>query len=74
MMKSLAKILFVIFFSSNMYAQCAMCRQNLRSSERSAIIARGIRYGIFSLFFLPYIAVGTVAYLWYKKNKATPEE
>lgn len=53
-------------------AQCAMCRATLENnfSNGDVGIAAGINFGIMYLFFAPYLAVGTIAYFWYKTSKA----
>ncbi|MCH4554024.1 hypothetical protein [Aestuariibaculum lutulentum] len=63
------KILFsvlalVSFFETN--AQCAMCRAVLESEEGQSA-AQGINDGIVYLMALPYILVGGIGYLIYKK-------
>lgn len=54
------------------YAQCAMCRATLENnvSNGEPGIAAGINLGILYLFFAPYLAVGVVAYFWYKTTKS----
>lgn len=54
------------------YAQCAMCRATLENnvSNGETGIAAGINFGIMYLFFAPYLAVGVVAYFWYKTSKS----
>lgn len=62
-------IFFVLTFSAS--AQCAMCRTTLENnvSNGNPGIAAGINTGILYLFFTPYIAVGVIAYLWYRTSK-----
>ncbi|HNP08044.1 MAG TPA: hypothetical protein PKN99_10480 [Cyclobacteriaceae bacterium] len=54
------------------YAQCAMCRATLENnvSNGEPGIAAGINFGILYLFFAPYLAVGVVAFFWYKTTKS----
>lgn len=47
-------------------AQCAMCRAVLESEEGQSA-AQGINDGIVYLMALPYILVGGIGYLIYKK-------
>ena len=49
------KLLIILFFLLNdfIYAQCAMCRAVLESSENEGM-AEGINNGIVYLAFLPY--------------------
>lgn len=61
-------LLFFIFFTmftlSN--AQCAMCRAVLES-EADTSIAEGVNDGIVYLMAIPYILVGGIAFLLYRK-------
>ena len=65
---------FVFFLTSltEVSAQCAMCRATLENnvSNGNPGIALGINFGIMYLFFAPYLAVGVIAYLWYRTSKS----
>jgi len=67
-------VLIALFFSSLSVsmAQCAMCRATLENnlSNGDPGIAAGINFGIMYLFFAPYLAVGVVAYFWFKTTKS----
>ncbi len=72
---SLAKILSFLLLMSvagTSGAQCAMCRATLENnlSNGNIGIAAGINFGIMYLFFAPYLAVGIIAYLWYRTSKS----
>ena len=62
---------FAVFSSSASWAQCAMCRATLENnlSNGNPGIATGINVGIMYLFFAPYLAVGLIAYFWYRTSK-----
>ncbi|PWI29487.1 hypothetical protein DI383_11800 [Flavobacteriaceae bacterium LYZ1037] len=61
-------ITFFIFLQTN--AQCAMCRAVLESEEGQET-AKGINDGIVYLMAIPYILVGGLGFLIYKKfNKS----
>jgi hypothetical protein len=71
MFKLKYKIIFCIFFfvffiESN--AQCAMCRAVLESEEGQTA-AQGINDGIVYLMAIPYILIGGLGYLIYRKFK-----
>lgn len=71
-MRVLIIILFLVFTSvMELPAQCAMCRATLENnvSNGNPGIALGINFGIMYLFFAPYLAVGVIAYLWYRTSK-----
>ncbi|NNE03240.1 MAG: hypothetical protein HKN52_08740 [Eudoraea sp.] len=49
-------------------AQCAMCRAVLESGDNNAV-AEGINNGIVYLMAIPYILVGVIFYLVYRKMR-----
>jgi len=64
--------LFVMLLSqTNTWAQCAMCRATLENniSNGNVGIAAGINVGIMYLFFAPYLAVGLLAFFWYRSTR-----
>lgn len=63
--------LLLAFSSAISFAQCAMCRATLENnvSNGDIGIAAGINFGILYLFFAPYLAVGVIAYFWYRTSK-----
>ena len=66
--------ILTIFLTSviEVSAQCAMCRATLENnvSNGNPGIALGINFGIMYLFFTPYLAIGVIAYLWYRTSKS----
>ena len=53
-------------------AQCPMCRMSVESNlenTNGAAIGRTINAGILYMLLMPYILVGTLAYVWYKNYK-----
>ncbi|SHG68300.1 hypothetical protein [Winogradskyella jejuensis] len=64
--------LVLLFWESS--SQCAMCRAVLESEE-SQSAAQGINDGIVYLMAIPYILVGGIGYIVYRKFfRAKPEE
>jgi heme/copper-type cytochrome/quinol oxidase subunit 2 len=59
-------VFLLVSFISN--AQCAMCRAVLESEEGQSA-AEGINNGIVYLMVIPYLLVGGVGFLVYKKLK-----
>jgi hypothetical protein len=57
-------------------AQCAMCRATLENnlSNGKMGIAAGINTGILYLFFAPYLAIGVIAFFWYKTSKKNAQQ
>lgn len=72
MKKFLTVLFFVCVGVMPVSAQCAMCRATLENniSNGNIGIAAGINFGIMYLFFAPYIAVGVIAYMWYRASKS----
>jgi len=68
--KQILAFLFIIAATSA-EAQCAMCRATLENniSNGNVGIAAGINTGILYLFFAPYLAVGIIAYFWYRNSR-----
>ena len=65
------KILFIVltlFSFSITNAQCAMCRAVLESEEGQSA-AEGINNGIIYLMIIPYVLVGGLGYVIYRKMK-----
>jgi hypothetical protein len=52
-------------------AQCAMCRATLENniSQGNPGIAAGINFGILYLLATPYVAIGLIAFFWYRSSK-----
>ncbi|MGB4901004.1 MAG: hypothetical protein WBP00_09545 [Saprospiraceae bacterium] len=51
-------------------AQCPMCRMSVESNlENGGTIGRTINAGIMYMLLMPYILVGTLAYVWHKNKK-----
>jgi hypothetical protein len=63
---------FLLLSGSDALAQCAMCRATLENnvSNGNPGIALGINFGIMYLFVTPYLAIGVIAYLWYRTSKS----
>ncbi|MEQ8302221.1 MAG: hypothetical protein RIB47_02435 [Cyclobacteriaceae bacterium] len=65
-------VVFLLISVATASAQCAMCRATLENnlSNGNPGIAAGINFGILYLFFAPYLAVGALAFFWYKTSKS----
>ncbi len=71
-MKKIFLILICFGFqSATVHAQCAMCRATLENnvSQGNIGIAAGINFGILYLLVIPYLAVGTLAWFWYRSSR-----
>lgn len=71
-MKKTALILIpilLLLLPAELGAQCAMCRAVLESNSDTSV-AEGINNGIVYLMAIPYILVGAVIFLVYRKVKS----
>jgi hypothetical protein len=52
-------------------AQCAMCRASLESnlSNGTDTIGAGLNTGILYLLVMPYLAIGLIAFFWYRNSR-----
>lgn len=56
-------------------AQCPMCRATAESNlANGGTEGRGLNNGILYLLGMPYVLIGTVAYLWWRNRKKVDEE
>lgn len=69
-------MLSVILSSTDIYAQCAMCRGSVESSMGNGRnnVGVGLNTGIVYLFVMPYLIVAVIGYLWYKNSKRNQQE
>jgi hypothetical protein len=76
-MKKLFTIfVFLMLFSVQSFAQCAMCRATIENNVANGEIGigAGLNFGILYLFVMPYLAVMVIGYLWYKNSKANAKK
>ena len=63
-------MVLMVIFSHSALAQCPMCRISLESNLKNGGTAgSGINAGIMMLLCMPYLIVGTIAYVWWKNRK-----
>ena len=79
MLKLKSVILFCALILLNVLqasSQCAMCRSTLENnfSNGSPGIGAGINTGILYLLMLPYLAIITLGYFWYKSSRHAEQE
>jgi hypothetical protein len=76
-MKTVIVFLAILFFNvASASAQCAMCRSTLENnfSNGDPGIGAGINTGILYLLVLPYLAVLTLGYFWFKSSRNAKQE
>jgi hypothetical protein len=63
-------ILFLALGSVEIFAQCPMCKISLESNlKNGGTTGSGINAGILMLLCMPYLIVGTIAFVWWKNRK-----
>lgn len=76
-MKTLKRLLFIILLilvaslTSEIYAQCPMCKAAVESSVESgqSNAGKGLNNGILYLLAAPYLFVAILGIIWYKKYR-----
>lgn len=71
-------LMFVLAFASpntSVQAQCPMCKIGAESNLKDGGSAgKGLNVGILFLLVLPYAAVGTIGYIWWRNRKQDIDE
>ena len=57
---------------ADMEAQCVMCKAVAEDSAAEGAVGRGINQGILYIMAVPYILLGTIGYLIFKKCMLEP--
>lgn len=59
---------------SELLAQCPMCRATAESNlANGGTEGKGLNNGILYMLGMPYILIGTIAFLWWKNRKTGDE-
>ncbi|MBK9254500.1 MAG: hypothetical protein IPM42_03320 [Saprospiraceae bacterium] len=67
--------MIVFLFSSDLAAQCPMCKISAESNLRDGgTQGKGLNAGILYMFAMPYLVIGTMAFLWYRNRKNYDQE
>ena len=76
MQRLLTILAFIVLLASDVNAQCAMCRSTLENNFTNGNpgIAAGINTGILYLLAMPYLAIMTLVYLWFKSSRNARKE
>ena len=65
-------LILILYANANAIAQCAMCRATLEtnvSNGSETVLSANLNIGILYLFAAPYIIIGAVGYLWYRRSR-----
>jgi len=74
--KFVSIIILMVLTTSQLWAQCAMCRGSVESTMGNGRndVGIGLNTGIMYLFVMPYLIFACIAYLWYKKSRQARNE
>lgn len=62
---------FVFFTSQDVQAQCAMCSLTAENATQNGNTqGKGLNNGILFLLAMPYLIVGLMGFLWYKRYRS----
>lgn len=63
-------ICFIAVLNTELLAQCPMCKMAAESDLKNGGTAgRGLNSGILYMLSLPYVLIGTIAFLWWRNRK-----
>lgn len=63
-------LLLLLVGGEELLAQCPMCRATAETNlANGGTEGRGLNNGILYLLGMPYLLIGTVAFLWWKNRK-----
>lgn len=63
-------LLAIVLFSSELLAQCPMCKIAAESNlESGGTAGKGLNKGILYILMLPYLLVTGLGYLWWRNKK-----
>ncbi|MFT4522375.1 MAG: hypothetical protein ACI8ZN_001325 [Bacteroidia bacterium] len=64
-------VLILISVGQEVLAQCPMCRGAVESAlqNEGVTVGIGLNKGIMYLLAMPYLMVGVVGLVWYRKNR-----
>jgi len=63
-------IIVLTFVAQDVVAQCPMCRLSAETNlENGGTAGRGLNTGILYLLSMPYLVVGTIAFLWIRNRR-----
>lgn len=65
-------IILVLFSTVDAEAQCAMCRRIVESNinDSAASVSKNMNPAILYLMAIPYVILGTMAYIFYRNIRA----
>lgn len=65
-------VLFLLVMATNvdLQAQCPMCKMTAESNlAAGGTGGKGLNIGILFMLSLPYLIIGSIGFVWWRKNK-----
>lgn len=69
----IAFLIFSLLLTQDILAQCAMCKGQLESHGDNGT-SMAVNSGILYLLLMPFLFVGFIGYMFYKRNQQMKEE
>lgn len=65
----------MLFAQTDLAAQCPMCRMTAESNMQhgGGTEGKGLNNGILFLLSMPYLLIGTLAFIWWRNKKKAKE-
>lgn len=71
----LGLICSAIVVTTDISAQCPMCRMSAESNlNNGGTQGRGLNTGILYMLATPYILIGAIGYVWWRNNRRRDDE
>lgn len=67
--QSLTLLVIFCVFALEAIAQCPMCKAAVESADTGPQAASSLNAGILYLFALPYLGIGLIGFLWYRRRQ-----
>lgn len=68
-LRTLLALLLMVVLAAHAEAQCVMCKAVAEDSAAEGAVGRGINQGILYIMAVPYMLLGVIGYLVFKKWK-----
>ncbi|THH41745.1 hypothetical protein [Neolewinella litorea] len=70
----LCLVFVLLLIGGDLLAQCPMCRATAESNlANGGTEGQGLNQGILYLLGMPYVLVGTIAFIWWRNRKREQE-
>lgn len=67
-------LVILLWITPEVFAQCPMCKMSAESNlKNGGTEGRALNAGILYMLAMPYLLVGFLGYIWWKKNKKSKE-